>query len=214
MQREMREKGIERKGIGMGTAALFGAAAGYAMWLTCVFLFPCPSSPSLTQLPCSLHSRRNYPLDVIKSRMVRSFRVVFRPEPHQPSLTSGPSLPSTQQTDGLPSQPSLRRYASPLDCARQLYAENGARGFLRGLTPTLIRWAFLFLSPFPVNHFLSPGRKLGGRTTLTRAPFYAPQVAVRERVNVRRVRADDAALDLRRELIIVSCLRAWGRWAT
>ncbi|KAL8293405.1 hypothetical protein RQP46_000106 [Phenoliferia psychrophenolica] len=99
VQREMETKAISRKEIGMGTAALYGAAAGYAMWLT------------------------NYPLDVIKSRM---------------------------QTDGLPSQGALRKYSSPLDCARQLYAENGLKGFIRGLAPTLIRSPFVNASTFVV----------------------------------------------------------------
>ena len=36
VQREMETKAITRKHIGMGTAALYGAVAGYAMWLTCV----------------------------------------------------------------------------------------------------------------------------------------------------------------------------------
>lgn len=56
----------------------------------------------------------NYPLDVVKSKL---------------------------QTDGLPSQAGTpaKRYNGALDCARQTWHEQGAKGFVRGLTPTLIR---------------------------------------------------------------------------
>lgn len=67
---------------------------------------------SLSFLHHSNDERRMYFIDVVKSRL---------------------------QTDGLPSQPSLRKYSGALDCAKRLYAENGWRGFTRGLTPTLIR---------------------------------------------------------------------------
>ncbi|KAK4054313.1 Mitochondrial carrier protein ymc2 [Microbotryomycetes sp. JL221] len=56
----------------------------------------------------------NYPLDVIKSRL---------------------------QTDGLPSQSgtSSKRYSGAIDCTKQLYQEQGFKGFFRGLSPTLAR---------------------------------------------------------------------------
>ncbi|KAM0750226.1 MC family mitochondrial carrier protein [Meredithblackwellia eburnea MCA 4105] len=97
VQREMARLRIARDELPMTTAALYGATAGYAMWLT------------------------NYPLDVIKSRM---------------------------QTDNLPSQG--RKYSSPIDCARQLLAEQGPKGFVRGLVPTLFRSPFVNASTFVV----------------------------------------------------------------
>ncbi|KAM0789627.1 hypothetical protein ACM66B_000432 [Microbotryomycetes sp. NB124-2] len=55
-----------------------------------------------------------YPLDVIKSKL---------------------------QTDGLPSQAGTpaKRYSGAIDCTRQLWREQGVKGFFRGLTPTLAR---------------------------------------------------------------------------
>ncbi|KNZ43748.1 MC family mitochondrial carrier protein [Puccinia sorghi] len=43
------------------------------------------------------------------------------------------------QTDGLRSQPTARKYLGIWDCVRKVYVGEGMRGFLRGLTPTLIR---------------------------------------------------------------------------
>ena len=40
--------------------------------------------------------------------------------------------------------PSARRYASTMDCCRQLWAEGGWRRFYRGLAPCLLR-------SFPAN---------------------------------------------------------------
>ena len=51
-----------------------------------------------------------YPMDVIKSRL---------------------------QTDALDKK--SRTYKGTLDCARQIFAQNGWRGFFRGLIPTLAR---------------------------------------------------------------------------
>lgn len=51
-----------------------------------------------------------YPVDVIKSRL---------------------------QTDAL--DPAKRQYKGTLDCARQIFAQGGFRGFFRGLIPTLAR---------------------------------------------------------------------------
>lgn len=68
---------------------------------------------------------QNYPLDVIKSRL---------------------------QTDGFPSQRAqgLQKYTSAIDCTRQLWAEQGAKGFMRGFTPTMIRSPFVNGATFAV----------------------------------------------------------------
>ncbi|PLW13083.1 hypothetical protein PCANC_05731 [Puccinia coronata f. sp. avenae] len=86
--RHMQTHGCSRAEVGTGWAMLYGAGAGYSMWLS------------------------SYPLDQIKTRL---------------------------QTDGLPSQPGMRKYAGIRDCARKIWVQEGYRGFLRGLTPTLIR---------------------------------------------------------------------------
>ncbi|EHS64570.1 Mitochondrial carrier protein ymc2 [Puccinia graminis f. sp. tritici] len=88
VERHMKLKDCSRSEIGTGWAMLYGAGAGYSMWLS------------------------SYPLDQIKTRI---------------------------QTDGLPSQSGSRKYFGILDCVRKIYVNEGYRGFLRGLTPTLIR---------------------------------------------------------------------------
>lgn len=80
------EKG--RKEIPVSIAMVYGAAAGYAMWLS------------------------DYPIDVIKSRM---------------------------QADPLRST-GLRQYRNSIHCTRVLWKAEGWKGFVRGLTPTLIRY--------------------------------------------------------------------------
>jgi len=62
-----------------------------------------------------------YPLDVIKSRM---------------------------QTDAFPSQGNLRQYNSTFDCVKQLYRQQGVKGFFRGLMPALIRSPFANAATF------------------------------------------------------------------
>jgi len=99
VQRQCRMANCARGDISTLNSALFGAAAGYSMWLT------------------------SYPLDVIKSRI---------------------------QTDGLPSQSLTRKYSGFLDCAAQLWRAQGAKGFFRGLTPTLIRSPFVNSATFVV----------------------------------------------------------------
>ncbi|KAH9446163.1 hypothetical protein MJO29_012500 [Puccinia striiformis f. sp. tritici] len=88
VERHMKSKDCSRSEIGTGWAMLYGAGAGYSMWLS------------------------SYPLDQIKTRI---------------------------QTDGLPSQKASRKYFGIVDCVQKIYAREGCRGFLRGLTPTLIR---------------------------------------------------------------------------
>ncbi|KAJ3740550.1 mitochondrial carrier domain-containing protein [Lentinula detonsa] len=72
-----------------------------------------------------------YPIDMIKSRM---------------------------QTDGFTSATG-RRYASSLDCAKQVWRSEGPKAFLRGLGPTLIRSPFAngatFLGFEMANRFLN-----------------------------------------------------------
>ncbi len=60
-----------------------------------------------------------YPFDIVKSRL---------------------------QTDGL--APADRQYKGALDCARQIYAQNGVKGFFKGLTPTLVRAPFANAATF------------------------------------------------------------------
>lgn len=88
VERHMKNQECTRAEIGMEWAMLYGAGAGYSMWLS------------------------SYPLDQIKTRL---------------------------QTDGLRSQPTKRKYLGIWDCVRKVYVGEGVRGFLRGLTPTLIR---------------------------------------------------------------------------
>ncbi|KAH9455706.1 hypothetical protein Pst134EA_023158 [Puccinia striiformis f. sp. tritici] len=88
VERHIKLKDCSRSEIGTGWAMLYGAGAGYSMWLS------------------------SYPLDQIKTRI---------------------------QTDGLPSQKASRKYFGIVDCVQKIYAREGYRGFLRGLTPTLIR---------------------------------------------------------------------------
>ncbi|POW03805.1 hypothetical protein PSTT_10832, partial [Puccinia striiformis] len=88
VERHMKSKDCSRSEIGTGWAMLYGAGAGYSMWLS------------------------SYHLDQIKTRI---------------------------QTDGLPSQKASRKYFGIVDCVQKIYAREGCRGFLRGLTPTLIR---------------------------------------------------------------------------
>ncbi|UZJ51098.1 hypothetical protein CBS101457_000418 [Exobasidium rhododendri] len=67
-----------------------------------------------------------YPLDVVKSRM---------------------------QTDHI--GPSQRQFRSSLDCAKQIYKTAGFSGFLRGLTPTLVRAPFANAATFVVYEYVS-----------------------------------------------------------
>ena len=60
-----------------------------------------------------------YPFDIVKSRL---------------------------QTDSL--DPNNRRYKGMLDCATQIWNENGPRGFFRGLIPTLVRSPFANAATF------------------------------------------------------------------
>ncbi|KAH8917447.1 mitochondrial carrier [Atractiella rhizophila] len=62
-----------------------------------------------------------YPLDVLKSRL----------------QTDGLSRSSTEVTPF-----GQRKYRNFVDCARQLWREQGVKGFLRGLGPTLVRSPF------------------------------------------------------------------------
>ena len=55
------------------------------------------------------------------------------------TLTSRSKL----QTDALPSQAAARKYSGALDCARKVWAAEGAAGFTKGLTPTMIRCALM-----------------------------------------------------------------------
>lgn len=115
VQRELQGTvGKTRRDLPVSSAIMYGMGAGYAMWLTSVLSLP---SPSTNTDDCE---SRDYPLDVIKSRM---------------------------QTDGLPSQAGTphRKYSSARDCARQLWREQGWKGFFRGLTPTLIRYVCVSL---------------------------------------------------------------------
>ncbi|KAI8448898.1 MC family mitochondrial carrier protein [Phakopsora pachyrhizi] len=88
IERHMSKNNCSRKEISTGWAVLYGAGAGYSMWLSA------------------------YPLDQIKTRI---------------------------QTDALPSQPSFRKYNGIIDCAQKIWCHEGLKGFLKGLTPTLIR---------------------------------------------------------------------------
>ncbi|KAJ2697542.1 Mitochondrial carrier protein ymc2 [Coemansia sp. IMI 203386] len=88
VQRTMARTGKSRSELSSGLVCLFGAAAGFAMWLT------------------------SYPIDVIKSKM---------------------------QTDGFAG--SARKYSGTVDCAKQVMAQEGFKGFFRGITPCLLRAA-------------------------------------------------------------------------
>ncbi|KAJ1643404.1 Mitochondrial carrier protein ymc2 [Coemansia asiatica] len=88
VQRTMASTGKSRSELSSGLVCLFGAAAGFAMWLT------------------------SYPIDVIKSKM---------------------------QTDGFAG--SARKYSGAVDCAKQVMAQEGFKGFFRGITPCLLRAA-------------------------------------------------------------------------
>ncbi|MBW0475413.1 hypothetical protein O181_015128 [Austropuccinia psidii MF-1] len=88
VERHMRLKNCKRTDISPAWSILYGALAGYSMWLSC------------------------YPLDQIKTRI---------------------------QTDALPSQDKLRKYHGIIDCAKKIWTVEGPKGFLKGLTPTLIR---------------------------------------------------------------------------
>lgn len=68
-----------------------------------------------------------YPIDVVKRCVSRLLD----------TLTSRSKL----QTDALPSQAASRKYSGALDCARKVWAAEGAAGFTKGLTPTMIRCA-------------------------------------------------------------------------
>ena len=46
---------------------------------------------------------------------------------------------SKLQTDALPSQAASRKYSGAIDCARKVWAAESAAGFVKGLTPTMIR---------------------------------------------------------------------------
>lgn len=114
--RELKSKGITRKELPLSSSVLYGAAAGYCMWLSYVLNPSLRSSilPILAQKADLDSTCSMYPLDVIKSRI---------------------------QTDGLPSQAGTpeKKFNGAVDCAKQLWREAGAKGFFRGLTPTLIR---------------------------------------------------------------------------
>ncbi|KAJ1818662.1 Mitochondrial carrier protein ymc2 [Coemansia sp. RSA 2598] len=88
VQRTMASTGKSRSELSSGLVCLFGAAAGFAMWLT------------------------SYPIDVVKSKM---------------------------QTDGFAG--SARKYSGAIDCAKQVMAQEGVKGFFRGITPCLLRAA-------------------------------------------------------------------------
>jgi solute carrier family 25 carnitine/acylcarnitine transporter 20/29 len=67
-------------------------------------------------------------------------------------LTSFPLdvLKSRAQTDGFRSQGDKRRYHGVADIARQIYRDQGVKGFFRGLAPTLIRSPFVNGATFGV----------------------------------------------------------------
>lgn len=88
IERHMKSNDCSRSEVSTGWAMLYGAGAGYSMWLS------------------------SYPLDQIKTRI---------------------------QTDALPSQSTSRKYFGMIDCMKKIYRFEGFKGFLRGLTPTLIR---------------------------------------------------------------------------
>lgn len=79
IQRAMKNEGKRRDQIETWKQCLYGATAGYGLWLSV------------------------YPIDVVKSKL---------------------------QTDGF--EPSTRRYAGMIDCARKTLAQDGVAGFYRG----------------------------------------------------------------------------------
>ncbi|KAJ1900716.1 Mitochondrial carrier protein ymc2 [Kickxella alabastrina] len=88
VQRTISQTGKSRSELSSGLVCLYGAAAGFAMWLT------------------------SYPIDVIKSKL---------------------------QTDGFSGN--ARKYSGTVDCAKKIMAQEGVKGFFRGITPCLLRAA-------------------------------------------------------------------------
>lgn len=55
-------------------------------------------------------------------------------------------IKSRMQTDAV--KPSERKFHGMADCARAIWSEAGYKGFIRGLTPTLIRAPFVNAASF------------------------------------------------------------------
>jgi len=123
---EVRSKGFKsRDELNLGKSALFGAAAGWGMWLLYV-LSPAhsPTKPN-SEAELIFAFDRNFPLDVLKSRI---------------------------QTDAFPSHGTRKYPRGMRDAVPALYKEGGTGAFFRGLAPTMIR--FVILSSSLLSLFL------------------------------------------------------------
>lgn len=154
MQRHLRETGLKREEVSSGWAVVYGAAAGYALWATCVVIHSPSLSPQSSIRPLTrldvVFSSSIYPVD--GSSLIFPFNQEVRFPTQGITLTfptpllvcaHHPVIKSKLQTDHFPTPTGPKPvYTSTLSAFRQVWAQQGLKGFTNGLGPTLIRSPF------------------------------------------------------------------------